>query len=207
MTGQGGVAPIWTIWSPPPESSRDACRRRHALVAQLDRASDFESEGRRFESVRARQFPASRARRRNRCTAPQRTRDRAMRLGYCAPRAERTAHLGCIDRSSDHQSGSRRRPAVTNGATPAVAPIRERCGLDIRCVRDTLQRALVGQLAGFVPWFLRFGHERLSHLEYASCDRSVRTKFWRARCVSKASRSPDENLSNGCRMATLCVRS
>src|SRR3984893_946999 len=27
----------------------------HALVAQLDRASDFESEGRRFESVRARQ--------------------------------------------------------------------------------------------------------------------------------------------------------
>jgi hypothetical protein len=26
-----------------------------ALVAQLDRASDFESEGRRFESVRARQ--------------------------------------------------------------------------------------------------------------------------------------------------------
>ena len=29
--------------------------QRCALVAQLDRASDFESEGRRFESVRARQ--------------------------------------------------------------------------------------------------------------------------------------------------------
>jgi hypothetical protein len=28
---------------------------RHALVAQLDRASDFESEGREFESLRARQ--------------------------------------------------------------------------------------------------------------------------------------------------------
>src|SRR5258705_7396867 len=27
----------------------------HALVAQLDRASDFESEGREFESLRARQ--------------------------------------------------------------------------------------------------------------------------------------------------------
>jgi hypothetical protein len=27
----------------------------HALVAQLDRASDFDSEGRRFESFRARQ--------------------------------------------------------------------------------------------------------------------------------------------------------
>ncbi len=30
---------------------------RHALVAQLDRASDFESEGREFESLRARQTP------------------------------------------------------------------------------------------------------------------------------------------------------
>ena len=30
-------------------------RVRHALVAQLDRASDFESEGREFESLRARQ--------------------------------------------------------------------------------------------------------------------------------------------------------
>ena len=29
-----------------------------ALVAQLDRASDFESEGREFESLRARQQPA-----------------------------------------------------------------------------------------------------------------------------------------------------
>ena len=29
----------------------------HALVAQLDRASDFESEGREFESLRARQDP------------------------------------------------------------------------------------------------------------------------------------------------------
>ncbi len=28
----------------------------HALVAQLDRASDFESEGREFESLRARHF-------------------------------------------------------------------------------------------------------------------------------------------------------
>ena len=28
----------------------------HALVAQLDRASDFESEGREFESLRARQI-------------------------------------------------------------------------------------------------------------------------------------------------------
>ena len=28
---------------------------RHALVAQLDRASDFDSEGREFESLRARQ--------------------------------------------------------------------------------------------------------------------------------------------------------
>ena len=32
-----------------------------ALVAQLDRASDFDSEGRRFESFRARQLPLSRA--------------------------------------------------------------------------------------------------------------------------------------------------
>jgi hypothetical protein len=30
-------------------------RSRAALVAQLDRASDFESEGREFESLRARQ--------------------------------------------------------------------------------------------------------------------------------------------------------
>jgi hypothetical protein len=30
--------------------------RKQALVAQLDRASDFESEGREFESLRARQF-------------------------------------------------------------------------------------------------------------------------------------------------------
>jgi hypothetical protein len=30
--------------------------RAAALVAQLDRASDFESEGREFESLRARQF-------------------------------------------------------------------------------------------------------------------------------------------------------
>jgi hypothetical protein len=29
--------------------------QRQALVAQLDRASDFESEGREFESLRARQ--------------------------------------------------------------------------------------------------------------------------------------------------------
>jgi hypothetical protein len=29
--------------------------KTHALVAQLDRASDFESEGREFESLRARQ--------------------------------------------------------------------------------------------------------------------------------------------------------
>jgi hypothetical protein len=29
---------------------------RYALVAQLDRASDFESEGREFESLRARQL-------------------------------------------------------------------------------------------------------------------------------------------------------
>jgi hypothetical protein len=28
----------------------------HALVAQLDRASDFDSEGREFESLRARHF-------------------------------------------------------------------------------------------------------------------------------------------------------
>src|SRR5207248_924603 len=30
--------------------------RPHALVAQLDRASDFDSEGREFESLRARHF-------------------------------------------------------------------------------------------------------------------------------------------------------
>jgi hypothetical protein len=29
---------------------------RNALVAQLDRASDFDSEGREFESLRVRQF-------------------------------------------------------------------------------------------------------------------------------------------------------
>ena len=31
----------------------------HALVAQLDRASDFDSEGREFESLRARHFSVS----------------------------------------------------------------------------------------------------------------------------------------------------
>src|SRR5215471_16342280 len=31
----------------------------HALVAQLDRASDFDSEGREFESLRARHFGTS----------------------------------------------------------------------------------------------------------------------------------------------------
>ena len=37
-------------------AKRLLCARfKFALVAQLDRASDFESEGRRFESVRARQ--------------------------------------------------------------------------------------------------------------------------------------------------------
>jgi hypothetical protein len=38
-------------------AKRLLCRllRRFALVAQLDRASDFESEGREFESLRARQ--------------------------------------------------------------------------------------------------------------------------------------------------------
>jgi hypothetical protein len=39
---------------PPGNSSPD--RGPHALVAQLDRASDFESEGREFESLRARHF-------------------------------------------------------------------------------------------------------------------------------------------------------
>ena len=34
-----------------------AFERTNALVAQLDRASDFESEGREFESLRARQDP------------------------------------------------------------------------------------------------------------------------------------------------------
>jgi hypothetical protein len=52
---QGGAPSIWTIWSPPPDKPQLACRGRHALVAQLDRASDFESEGREFESLRARQ--------------------------------------------------------------------------------------------------------------------------------------------------------
>jgi phosphoribosyl-ATP pyrophosphohydrolase len=35
-------------------SKRGALRARHAPVAQLDRASDYESEGQRFESFRAR---------------------------------------------------------------------------------------------------------------------------------------------------------
>jgi hypothetical protein len=35
--------------------------RANALVAQLDRASDFESEGREFESLRARQSTLPRA--------------------------------------------------------------------------------------------------------------------------------------------------
>ena len=42
--GRPGLLAGWAITPAP-----------HALVAQLDRASDFESEGRRFESVRARQ--------------------------------------------------------------------------------------------------------------------------------------------------------
>jgi hypothetical protein len=41
----------------PIELSRGLCYfDRHALVAQLDRASDFDSEGREFESLRARHF-------------------------------------------------------------------------------------------------------------------------------------------------------
>ena len=36
-------------------NSQDAIVPAAALVAQLDRASDFESEGREFESLRARQ--------------------------------------------------------------------------------------------------------------------------------------------------------
>jgi hypothetical protein len=53
-TGVAGGAPsIWTIWSPP-DKPRLASHGRHALVAQLDRASDFESES-GIESLRARQ--------------------------------------------------------------------------------------------------------------------------------------------------------
>ena len=36
--------------------TRSSLERRPALVAQLDRAPDFESGGRGFESLRARQF-------------------------------------------------------------------------------------------------------------------------------------------------------
>ena len=38
-------------------SSNLVTRSRDALVAQLDRASDYESEGQGFESLRARHFP------------------------------------------------------------------------------------------------------------------------------------------------------
>src|SRR5260370_7653137 len=45
----------------PPSSNHPACFRikhnRCAPVAQLDRASAFEAEGREFESLRARHFP------------------------------------------------------------------------------------------------------------------------------------------------------
>jgi hypothetical protein len=36
-----------------------ASKKTNALVAQLDRASDFDSEGREFESLRVRQFVAA----------------------------------------------------------------------------------------------------------------------------------------------------
>ena len=43
-----------------PTRFRASPERRRALVAQLDRASDYESEGRAFESLRARHSPCLR---------------------------------------------------------------------------------------------------------------------------------------------------
>ena len=67
-----GFVPLWFS-----RCDRATMLRIQAPVAQLDRASGFEPEGRRFESVRARQiiFPAQRVRSRHQWTevAPQAT--------------------------------------------------------------------------------------------------------------------------------------
>jgi hypothetical protein len=52
---EGSAGPIWAIWSRPHRNGIMLRCGLQALVAQLDRASDFESEGREFESLRARQ--------------------------------------------------------------------------------------------------------------------------------------------------------
>jgi hypothetical protein len=41
------------------QATRPSVKKTNALVAQLDRASDFDSEGREFESLRARQAKSS----------------------------------------------------------------------------------------------------------------------------------------------------
>jgi hypothetical protein len=59
-------------------AKRLLCARfKFALVAQLDRASDFESEGRRFESVRARQKNPKNQ------SISQDGRHAAVRCGFC----------------------------------------------------------------------------------------------------------------------------
>jgi hypothetical protein len=53
------LAHAGTLW-PSSEPTRFGRRKKtNALVAQLDRASDFDSEGREFESLRVRQFCCS----------------------------------------------------------------------------------------------------------------------------------------------------
>ena len=61
-----GLTYVAAKWLPlAAEAAKHACELpnvKDALVAQLDRALDYESRGREFESSRARHFPSSKVR-------------------------------------------------------------------------------------------------------------------------------------------------
>ena len=66
LASASGLTYVPANWSPlAAEPAMQACEltnAKDALVAQLDRALDYESRGREFESSRARHFPSSKVR-------------------------------------------------------------------------------------------------------------------------------------------------
>ena len=63
LASASGLTYVAANWLPlAVEAAKHACELlnvKDALVAQLDRALDYESRGREFESSRARHFPSS----------------------------------------------------------------------------------------------------------------------------------------------------